>query len=55
MTPEHHTAKRHIHIFSGQLGCLAFSLKFLPKIKQFLSDCPTSDRTFSFKTDDFAK
>ena len=28
--------------FSRQLGCLAFSLRFWPKIKQFLSNCPAS-------------
>ena len=38
--------------FYRQLGCLAFSLRFWPKIKQF-SNCPASDRTFSFKTGDF--
>ena len=32
-----------IHIFYRQLGCLAFSLKFWQKIKQFLSNCPASD------------
>ena len=33
-----------------QLGCLAFSLGFWPKIKQFLSNCLASVWTFSFKT-----
>ena len=37
-------------LFYRQLGCLAFSLVFWPKIKQFLSNCPASDWTFSFKT-----
>ena len=39
-----------LHIFYRQLGCLAFSLRFLPKTKQFLSNFPASDWTFSFKT-----
>ena len=32
---------------------IALSLRFRPKIKQFLSNCPASDWTFSFKTADF--
>ena len=36
-----------------QLGCLAFSLRFWPKIKQLLSNCSALDWTFSFKTGDF--
>ena len=36
-----------VHIFYRQLGCLAFSLRFWPKIKQLLSNCPASDLTFS--------
>ena len=39
--------------FYRQLGCLAFSLWFWPKIKQLVSNCPASDWTFSFKTGDF--
>ena len=30
------------HFFYRQLGYLAFSLRFWPKIKQFLSNCPAS-------------
>ena len=37
-----------------QLGCLALSLRFWPKIKQFLSNCPASDWIFSFKTSDLS-
>ena len=33
--------------FHRQLGCLAFSLIFWPKIKQLLSNCRASDLTFS--------
>ena len=40
-------------LFYRQIGCLAFSLRFWPKIKQLLSNCPASDWTFSFKTGDF--
>ena len=36
--------------FYRQLGCLAFSLRFWPEIKQLLSNCPASDLTFSSKT-----
>ena len=43
---------RHTH-FYRQLGCLAFSLRFWLKIKQLLSNCPASDRSFSIKTADF--
>ena len=32
-----------LHVFYRQLGCLAFSLRFWPKIKQLLSNCPSSD------------
>ena len=39
--------------FYRQLGCLAFSLRFWPKIKQFLSNCPASDWSFTFQTADF--
>ena len=43
-----------IHIlFYRHLGCLAFSLRFWPKIKQLLSNCPASDLTFSSKTANF--
>ena len=44
---------RYKHLFNRQLGCLAFSLRFWSNIKQFLSNCPASDWTFSFKTADF--
>ena len=33
-------------VWYRQLGCLAFSLRFRPKIKQLLSNCPTSGWTF---------
>ena len=36
-----------VQIFYRQLGCLAFSLRSWPKIKQFLSNCPASDWPFS--------
>ena len=39
--------------FYRQLGCLAFSLRFWPKIMQFFSNCHASDWTFSFKIGDF--
>ena len=32
---------------------VAFSLRFWPRIKQFLSNCPASDWTFSFQTAGF--
>ena len=32
-----------LHIFYRQLGCLAFSLRFWPKIKQLLNSYPASD------------
>ena len=34
-------------------SCLAFSLKFWPKIKQFPSNCSASDWAISFKTANF--
>ena len=37
-------------MFCRQLGCLAFSLTFWPKIKQLLSNCPASDWSFSLAT-----
>ena len=50
-------AKVSLHIiniyFNRQLGCLAFSLRFWPKIKQFPSNCPASDWSFSFQTAEF--
>ena len=42
----------YTHFLCRQLGCLAFSLRFWPKIKQFLSICRASDWTSSFKTAD---
>ena len=50
--PDHNLEKRDT-LFYRQHGCLAFSLRLLPKIKQFLSNCPASDWTFSFETADF--
>ena len=41
------------YTFFRQLGCLAFSLRFCPKIKQFLSNCPASDLIFLQKTANF--
>ena len=42
----------HYYTFFNR-HCLAFSLRFWPKIKRFLSNCSTSDWTFSFKTAGF--
>ena len=39
--------------FYMQLGYLAFSLRFWPKINQLLSTCPASDLIFSLKTANF--
>ena len=40
------------YTFFYRLGCLALSLRFWPKNKQFLSNCPQI-WVFSFKTADF--
>ena len=45
-----------IHVytfFNRQLGCLAFNLKFWPKIKLILSNCPASDWVFFFQNNLF--
>ena len=36
------------HFFYKQLGCLGLSLRFWPKIKQLLSNCPASDWEFPY-------
>ena len=41
--------------FYRQPGCLAFSLKFGPKIKQFLSNFPSSDWVFFFRNSWFLR
>ena len=46
---------RSYTFFYRQLGCLAFSLRFWPKIKHLLSNCPASDLTFSSKSANFKR
>ena len=41
--------------YNQQLTCLAFSLRFWPKIKQLLSNCPASNLTILQKQLIFAK
>ena len=36
----------YTHFFYRQISCLAFTLKFWPKIKQLLSDCPAQSASF---------
>ena len=45
---------RNFFIGNSVAYCLAFSLRFWPKIKQLLSNWPASDWTFSFKKADFS-
>ena len=40
---------RYALFYDRQLSCLRFSLRFLPKIRQLLCNCPASDWTFSLK------
>ena len=53
--PKMNFLPKELHIFYRQLGCVAFSLRFWPKIRQLLRICPASDRLFLSKQLIFAK